>query len=141
MNTASIPTHRKTLSRFGLRPVLVILILATDILLSGGEAGTGGFFLIISIFVSILIGTIAFLWQWFSGRDRFMTAFAKGLAIAILMAIPSPLATLLPLLAGFLSFVPSFQTSESAEEQPAPCDAEQEPSMRTARGRVVSTRE
>ncbi len=140
MNTASIPTNKTALSRFGLAPGLVVLILLVDTLLFGGEASTGGFFVVISIFVSMLLGGIAFLWQWLSGRDRFLPALCKGTAIGVLTAIPSPLATMLPLLLGLLTFVPA-----STENKNETTDNQEEkiptPGMRTARGRVVSTGE
>lgn len=137
MNTTT-HDNKSILSRFGLAPGIVILILLCDLLLFGGEAGTGGVFLIFSFVISLLLGGLTFLWQWISGRDRISAAFFKGIGVAVLTAIPSPLATMIPVLMAVSSFSSRRNNEETAEEYPC---SNSDPGMRTAKGRVVSTRE
>jgi len=90
---------------FGILPSIALLTLATDTMLFGAEAGTLGLSLPISCAAGGVLGVITFLAQrkWFGDDNE--AAFIKGLILAFLTAIPTPLPALLYVPSGIVGFV------------------------------------
>lgn len=86
---------------FGLHPFTAIGMFAVDWLLFGEEVATGGVGWVISLPIGVLLGLVAILIQKRSYKDETRSAIAKGLVVALLTAIPTPIASLgsLPLAA------------------------------------------
>jgi len=85
----------------GLHPLTAILMLVVDWMLFGEEVATGGVGWVLSLPVGLMLGLIAVLIQRRLFKDESRPAFAKGLVVAVLTAIPAPLSSLglLPLAA------------------------------------------
>lgn len=95
-------TRLKYLSNaFGLHPLTALLLFAVDWMLFGEEVATGGIGWVISLPVGVLLGLVAMQIQKRFYKDDDRRARAKGLIVALLTAIPTPLSTLglLPLAA------------------------------------------
>ena len=88
-------------SAFGLHPLTAIVLLVVDWMLFGEEVATGGIGWVISLPVGVLLGLAAVLIQKHFYKDENRPAVAKGFVVALLTAIPAPLASLglLPLAA------------------------------------------
>jgi hypothetical protein len=86
---------------FGLHPLTALLLFVVDWMLFGEEIATGGIGWLISLPVGILLGLVAIKIQKRMYKDDDKPAMAKGLVVALLTAIPAPLASLglLPLAA------------------------------------------
>ncbi len=110
------PKQASLLTKLGIHPVLAVIILMTDLALSGGEVASAGVSLWISVPVSILLGFFSILWQWIGSKDPFKWAFLKGAAIAVLTAIPTPLASILPVLGAVLPLLNSTKKVNSSDQ-------------------------
>jgi len=90
---------------FGLLPSIAFLTLATDSMLFAGEVGTMGWSLPFSCATGAALGFITFLAQrkWY--QDDNEAAAIKGLILAFLIAIPSPLPGILYVPCGIVGLV------------------------------------
>jgi hypothetical protein len=90
---------------FGILPSIAFLTLVVDTMLFGGEAGTLGASIPISCVAGGVLGVITFLAQrkWYG--DDSEAALIKGLILAFLTAIPTPLPALLYVPSGIVGLV------------------------------------
>lgn len=90
---------------FGILPSMALLTLVVDTMLFGAEAGSLGLSLPISCAAGGVLGVITFLAQrkWYG--DDTESALIKGLILAFLTAIPTPLPALLYVPSGIVGFV------------------------------------
>lgn len=106
----SRPPQHGTVARgfgqtFGILPAMAFLTLVVDSMLFGAEAGTLGMSLPISCAAGGVLGIITFLAQRKYYGDDSEAAFIKGLILAFLTAIPTPLPALLYVPSGIVGFV------------------------------------
>ncbi len=94
---------------FGIHPAIAFLTLIVDMMLFGGEIATLGAILPVSIGAGCVLGVIAYLAQrkWY-GDDRGSAAI-KGLILAFLTAIPTPLPAILTLPSGIVGLFHSLR--------------------------------
>jgi hypothetical protein len=90
---------------FGILPSVAILTLGVDAMLFGAEAGTLGLSLPFSCAAGGVLGVITFLAQRKYYGDDSEGALIKGLILAFLTAIPTPLPALLYVPCGIVGFV------------------------------------
>lgn len=90
---------------FGILPAMAFLTLVVDAMLFGAEAVTLGTSLPISCVTGAVLGFITFLAQrkWYG--DDTESALIKGLILAFLIAIPSPLPGMLYVPSGIVGLV------------------------------------
>ena len=90
---------------FGILPSIAFLTLVVDMMLFGGEVLSLGTILPISIAAGAVLGIITYKAQikWY-GDDK-ESALIKGLILAFLTAIPTPIPAALYLPAGLVGFV------------------------------------
>ena len=90
---------------FGIHPTIAFLTLVIDVMLFGGEAVTGFMTLPLSIGAGAVLGFIAYKAQinWY-GDDK-ESAMIKGLILALLTAIPTPLPAILYVPSGIVGLV------------------------------------
>ena len=79
----------KFLQAIGLDPLVAFAVIAIDFMLFGPDSTGIGW--IISCIVGLLLIVPCSMVQHFSFGDRWMAAFAKGVIVGILTAIPTPL--------------------------------------------------
>lgn len=86
--------------KFGLHPGIALLTLVVDSMLMGGEIGSMGLLIPVSIASAVVLGIITFMAQrkWYG--DDAESAFIKALTLAFLTAIPTALPAFLYLPAG-----------------------------------------
>jgi len=90
---------------FGIHPAIAFLTLIVDLMLFGGEVATLGAILPVSFGAGCVLGLIAYLAQrkWY-GDDK-DSALIKGLILAFLTAIPTPLPALLTVPSGIVGLI------------------------------------
>jgi hypothetical protein len=90
---------------FGILPSMALLTLVVDTMLFGGELGSVGLSLPISCATGGVLGIITFLAQrkWYG--DDTEAALIKGLILAFLTAIPTPLPAMLYVPSGIVGLV------------------------------------
>jgi hypothetical protein len=90
---------------FGILPSMAFLTLVIDAMLFGAEAGTLGLSLPISCATGAALGIITFLAQrkWYGDDDE--SALIKGLILALLTAIPTPLPALIYVPSGIVGLI------------------------------------
>lgn len=86
---------RKFLQTVGLHPLAAVGLVAVDIMLFGGEVGSAGVGVAVSIPVGFVLGLAGCLLQKFSYGDNWGTAIGKGLVMGVLTAIPTSLPSVL----------------------------------------------
>jgi len=90
---------------FGILPSIALLTLAVDTMLFAGEIASMGLILPICCAAGCLLGLITFLAQRKHYGDDNEAALIKGLIVALVTAIPSPLSGLLSVPSGIVGFV------------------------------------
>lgn len=80
---------QKLLQTLGLDPLVAFTVVAIDTMLFVPDASGAGWF--ISLMVATLLVIPVIIMQRFSYHDSWRIAFAKGIIIGILTAIPTPL--------------------------------------------------
>lgn len=90
------------LRKFGISPELIAPVIVIDSLLFTGEFFSGGVSLFISIPVGICVGLFAVIWQRKKYKDSLFRAILKGAVVGVLTAIPTPLTSLVTIIAGTL---------------------------------------
>jgi hypothetical protein len=89
---------------FGLQPAMAFLTVIADTMIFGGDIATAGLLLPVAIGAGVLLGVITFLAQRKYYGDDNEAALIKGLIVAFLSAIPSPLPYFLFVPAGLVGF-------------------------------------
>jgi hypothetical protein len=79
--------------KFGLHPFTALGMFAVDWMLFGEEVATAGVGWVVSLPVGLVLGLAAMLIQRRLYKDDTASAFAKGLIVGLLTAIPTPLAS------------------------------------------------
>ena len=94
---------------FGIHPSIAALTLIVDLMLFGGEIASLGAILPVSIGAGAILGLIAYLAQrkWY-GDDK-ESALIKGLILAFLTAIPTPLPVVLSVPSGIVGLIHSLR--------------------------------
>ncbi len=91
--TVSIPSHSAAglANRYGIHPLIAFFTLCTDVMLFGGEVGSMGVSLPLSLIVSSAVGYATYKGQkaWYG--DSADSAKTKAIVLGILTFIPSPL--------------------------------------------------
>jgi hypothetical protein len=90
---------------YGLLPAMAILTFTVDMMLFGGELGTLGASLPISVAAGTILGFIPYKTQmkwYFDDRE---SALIKGLILGFLTAIPTPLPAAFYLSSGLVGFI------------------------------------
>ena len=94
----------------GIHPAVAVVVVAVDSMLFGGTVATGGIGWAASVPVGIVLGAAAGLIQLRgSPQDGLGLAAAKGLVVALLTAIPTPLPAVLVAGAGTAGAVTMFR--------------------------------
>jgi hypothetical protein len=75
----------------GLLPTMASLTVVADTMIFGGDIATAGLLLPVAIGAGVVLGVITFLAQRKYYGDDNEAALIKGLVVAVLTAIPSPL--------------------------------------------------
>ena len=90
---------------FGLDPRIAILTFTVDMMLFGGAVLTFGLMIPVSLVAGIILGFITYRAQmkWY-GDDR-ESALIKGVIIALLTAIPTPLPAIVYVPSGILGLI------------------------------------
>ena len=90
---------------FGLDPRIAILTFTVDMMLFGGAVLTFGLMIPVSLVAGIILGFITYRAQmkWY-GDDR-ESALIKGVIIALLTAIPTPLPAIVYVSSGILGLI------------------------------------
>lgn len=98
-------TGRARLARsLGLHPLVAFAMFACDWMLFGGEAGSLGVGLAVTIPVALALTIPCVLVQRYSFKDTWGAALGKGLLVGVLTAIPLPIGSPLTLAGGILGF-------------------------------------
>ncbi len=99
--TGAAPSARERLSRsLGLHPLVAFGMFACDWMLFGGEAGSAGIGLAITIPIALALMVPCILIQRYSFKDGWGTAIGKGLLVGVLTAIPMPIGSPVTLAGG-----------------------------------------
>lgn len=99
-------SSRERLARaLGLHPLVAFGMIAADWMMFGGEAGSGGVGIAITIPVAIALTIPCILIQRFSFGDAWGGAIGKGLMVGVLTAIPMPLGSPLTLAGGVMGLL------------------------------------
>lgn len=101
------------LRKLGISPELIAPVIIIDSILFTGEFFSGGISLAVSIPVGLCVGLFAVIWQRKKYKDSLLRAILKGIAVGILTAIPTPLSSLITLIAGVL---PLFDKNSPPEQ-------------------------
>jgi hypothetical protein len=113
-------TTRERLARsLGLHPLVAFGMFACDWMLFGGEVGTGGVGLAVTIPVALALVVPCVLLQRYAFRDSWGAALGKGLMVGVLTAIPMPIgspATAIGGVLGLLAPRPKALPSSSATD-------------------------
>ena len=104
------PSHpestRARLARLlGLHPLVAFGMFACDWMLFGGEVGSGGVGLAVTIPVALALTVPCLLVQRFSFRDTWGAAIGKALMVGVLTAIPMPLGSPVTLAGGVIGLL------------------------------------
>lgn len=103
-STPTLPTSHNPAGsfaqRFGLSPLVAFFTLACDTMLFGSEVT--GIGLVFSIPVGATVGYLSYLGQRKFFDDDHDAAFVKGAMLAVLVALPTAIPSVLYLPAGFL---------------------------------------
>lgn len=104
------------LRRLGVHPVVALVFVLVDFILFSGEIVTGGVSLFLSISIGVFLGLWAIRQQKVAYGDTLWRAVLKGIALGVLTAIPTPIASFLTVIGGLL---PLFDKAarEEAERQ------------------------
>ena len=98
------------LTTVGIHPAVAVVVVAVDSMLFGGTVATGGIGWAASVPVGIVLGAAAALIQRRgSPQDDLWLAAGKGLVVALLTAIPTPLPAVLVAGAGTAGAVTMFR--------------------------------
>ena len=89
---------------FGLLPSMAFLTVVADTMIFGGDIVTAGFMLPVAMCAGVVLGVITFLAQRKYYGDDNQASLIKGLIVALLTAIPSPLPYALFIPAGVVGF-------------------------------------
>jgi hypothetical protein len=89
---------------FGLQPAMAFLTVVADTMIFAGDVASSGFLLPVAAGAGVVLGVITFLAQRKYFGDDKECALIKGLIVALLTAIPSPLPYALFLPAGVVGF-------------------------------------
>ncbi len=89
----------------GLHPLVAFGMFACDWMLFGGEAGSGGIGLAITVPVALALTIPCVLIQRYSFGDRWGAALGKGLLVGVLTAIPMPLGSPATLAGGVIGLL------------------------------------
>lgn len=89
----------------GIHPLVATLAIAVDVMLFGGTSATLGVGWLVSLPVSIVIALIGVIIQKKSFGDGWLVSIAKGMSIGLLVAIPTPIPSVLIASTGFLGFI------------------------------------
>lgn len=112
----------------GIHPGVALVFVLSDWLLFGGELFTGMATLPISIIAGILLGIWAYKKQYRDYKDSKRLALLKGVLLAFVTAIPTPIGSLLPVIGVLLPFLDSFHSMPECDES-APTN-NKEPEMK-----------
>ena len=83
------------LTRVGIHPLAALGVIAVDSMLFGGNVLTGGIAWLVSVPVGVALGVAVGLIQHRGALDDLGLATGKGVMIAVLTAIPTPLPSLI----------------------------------------------
>lgn len=103
----STPSHRPEgfTNRYGIHPLIAFFTLCTDVMLFGGEVGSMGFSLPLSLIVSSAVGYATYKGQQAWYGDSADSAKTKAIILGILTFIPSPLPAPAYMSLGFLGLL------------------------------------
>lgn len=102
---ASANVREKLAHAVGLHPLVAFGMFACDWMLFGGEAGSAGVGLAITVPVALALTIPCILLQRFSFKDGWGAAIAKGLLVGVLTAIPMPLGSPATLAGGVIGLL------------------------------------
>lgn len=101
---------RTMLATLGIHPLAAVVVVVVDSMLFGGTAATGPVGWLMSIPVGIVLGLATGLVQHYGPpRDNRGLAAGKGLLVAVLTAIPTPLPAVLVAGSGMAGAVTMFR--------------------------------
>lgn len=88
----------------GIHPAIALFTLCIDVMAFGGEAGSFGFFLPVSLVLGCAVGYVTFKGQqsWYGDSEE--SAKTKAIMLAVLTALPSALPSLIYAPLGFVGF-------------------------------------
>lgn len=89
----------------GLHPLVAFGMFAADWMLFGGEAGSGGIGLVVTIPVALALAIPSVLIQRYSFGDHWGAAIGKGLLVGVLTAIPMPIGSPVTLAGGVIGLL------------------------------------
>lgn len=103
-SSPSIPA-RGFANRYGIHPLIAFFTLCTDLMLFGGEVGSMGVSLPLSLIVSSAVGYATYKGQQAMYGDSPDSAKTKAIVLGILTFIPSPLPATAYMSLGFLGLL------------------------------------
>lgn len=102
---ASESTRDRLARLLGLHPLVAFGMFAADWMLFGGEAGTAGVGLAVTIPVALALTLPCLLIQRYAFRDAWGAAIGKALMVGVLTAIPMPIGSPATLVGGVLGIL------------------------------------
>lgn len=106
-------------NRLGIDPLAAVALIAADFMLFGVEASTAGLGIVLTIPIGILLGLASMLLQRYRYADCWSVSVAKGIILAILTAIPTPIMSAVIGAAGIMGRLSSSTESSRAPESAA----------------------
>src|SRR5262245_1109415 len=99
-------SRRAALARsLGLHPLVAFGMFACDWMLFGGEAGSAGVGLALTVPIALALMIPCILIQRYSFGDRWGAALGKGLLVGVLTAIPLPIGSPVTLAGGVIGLL------------------------------------
>lgn len=101
-DTAAGGTRAQLTRSLGLHPLVAFGMFACDWMLFGGEVGSLGVGLTVTIPIALALTIPCVLLQRYSFKDSWGAAIGKGLLVGVLTAIPLPIGSAFTLIGGVL---------------------------------------